>query len=289
VRPTPPAPRSLPPSSPSARLPAPPTPRGLNPEDEARWNELAELYDRLDDLTHYQLLSVASSAGVQQISAAYYALVKRFHPDRLPTPLAPLSRCAQVLFEQLTEANEVLSSAEQRAAYDEGVAAGGGTRASERMMRNVLESAVDFQKAEVLVKTRDYPRAMQHLQSALNKNPDEPDYLALYAWLLHLQNPGEGAPTDEMLRALNRALGNNPRHERAHYYLGVVLKRLQRDAAALKHFRSAVELNPYNVDAARELRIANMRRGSKPPSQPPPSGTPASGPPRRILSKLFGK
>ena len=275
----PPPSLSPPPSEAAARLPAPPIPRGLAHADEARWRELAGLFDRLDELTHYALLGLASDASSQEISTAYFSMVKKFHPDRLPTALAPLARCAQVLFEQLTEANETLGSAEQRAAYDEAVTAGGGTRASERMMRNVLESVVDYQKAEVLVKRREYAKAMPLLQSALNKNPGESDYLALYAWVLHLQNPTEPAPIDEMLRILERALNENPRSERAHYYRGVILKRAKRDQEALRHFRAAAEINPHNVDAARELRIANMRRDSKAPPEKPPG---------RILSRWFG-
>jgi tetratricopeptide (TPR) repeat protein len=160
------------------------------------------------------------------------------------------------------------------------VQAGGGTRASEQMMRDVLESAMEYQKAEVLIRRRDYSGAMNLLRSALNKNPDESDVNALYAWLVHLMNPhDEGAPFDDMLRALDRALRNNPRNERAHFYRGTILKRMKRDNEALKHFRAAVDINPRNVDAAREVRIAGMRRDSK-----PPPGSGGAG----ILSRLFG-
>jgi Flp pilus assembly protein TadD len=119
---------------------------------------------------------------------------------------------------------------------------------------------------------------MQLLCSAIAKSPHDADYHALHAWILHLTNPTAPAPLDEMLRSLDRALKSNPRHERAHYYKGVVLKRLKRDNEAVRHFRVAAELNPHNVDAAREVRLATMRRDSKPP--------PAS---QGVLSRLFKK
>jgi curved DNA-binding protein CbpA len=258
---------------------APPAPIGLSSADEARWNELKRLYERVDELTHYDLLNVPKTASGQELEAAYYAQVKKFHPDRLPLSLAPLLRAAQVLFERLTEAHETLNHAELRADYDKAVAGGGGTRAADRELRNVLESALEFQKAEVLVRRRDYAQAMQLLRSAIEKSPNEADYHALYAWILHLTNPSTPAPLDDMLRSLDRALKNNPRHERAHYYKGVVLKRLKRDSEAVRHFRQAAELNPHNVDAAREVRLATMRRESKPP---------ASGQ-GGVLSRLFNK
>jgi curved DNA-binding protein CbpA len=273
----PPAPISVPPTT--ASLPPPPMPVGLSAQDEARFREVASLYQRLDEITHYELLGVKQDATSQEISNAYFALVKRFHPDRLPPTLAPIVRCAQMIFDRVTEANETLTSQSARDEYQRAVAAGGGTRASERMMRDVLESTVDFQKAEVLVKRREYPQAMKMLQSAIHKAPDEPDYLALHAWLLHLMNPGDSAPFPEMIKALDKALSVNPRSERAFHYKGVILKRMKRDAEALSCFRQAAELNPRNLEAAREVRLATMRRDSK----PPPGG---SG---KLLSKLFGK
>jgi tetratricopeptide (TPR) repeat protein len=261
--------------------PAPPMPAGLNRNDETRWTELTLTYERLDELNHFDLLKIKQDTPVDAVTTAYYGLVKKFHPDRLPTALEPLVRCAQLVFERLTEAHETLINKERRDEYIKTVQAGGGTRASEQMMRDVLESAMEYQKAEVLIRRRDYSGAMNMLRSALNKNPDESDVNALYAWLVHLMNPhDDGAPFDDMLRALDRALRNNPRNERAHFYKGTILKRMKRDNEALKHFRQAVDINPRNVDAAREVRIAGMRRDSK----PPPGSNPAGG----ILSRLFG-
>ncbi len=277
-------PRGMPIGLPVANIesmPAPPAPAGLSPLDDQRWAELTMLYDKLDDMNHFELLGIPPNSNYNEISNAYFARVKKFHPDRLPSGLAPILRCAQKVFDRLTEANEALSSNESRAEYVRAVAAGGGTRASERMMRNVLDSAVEFQKAEVLMRKRDFPQAMNMLRSALNKNPGESDYLALYAWLLNLMNPSEPAPFDDMIRSLDKALQDNPRNERAHYYKGVILKRMRRDKEAVRHFQKAIEINPRNVDAAREVRIAEMRRDSNPPPAAGPAGN-------KLLSRLFG-
>jgi curved DNA-binding protein CbpA len=266
----------------STRPSAPPAPLGLSAQDEARWNELTRLYERLDELNHYDLLNLPHSIAAQDVQPAYYALVKKFHPDRLPLALAPLARAAQVLFERLTEASETLGQPELRAEYDRAVAGGGGTRAADRVLRNVLESALEFQKAEVLVRRREYQQALTLLRSALSKSPDEADYHALYAYILHLMNPTEPAPFDEMLRGVDKALASNPQHERAHYTKGVILKRLKRDREAVRHFRAASEINPHNVDAAREVRLAVLRRSSS--SKPPASGQQGG-----MLSRLFKK
>ncbi len=265
----------------TASAPAPSPPSGLSPTESQRWTELADLYSRLDEMNHFQLLGIPNTATPQEVTNAYFARVKRFHPDRLPVGLAPLSHCARRVFDQLTEANEALSHADTRNEYLQAVAAGGGTRASEQMMRDVLDSAVEYQKAEVLVRKRDLPQAMTMLRSALDKSPNESDFLALYAWLLHLMNPAESAPFDEMVQTLDKALVDNPRNERAHYYKGVILKRMKRDKEAMRHFNKALDINPRNVEAAREVRISQMRSDSK----APPAPTTGSN---KLLSRLLG-
>jgi hypothetical protein len=82
--------------------PAPNVPAGLHRNDEQRWTELALIYERLDELNHFDLLKVKQETPVDAVTTAYYGLVKKFHPDRLPTALDPMIRCAQVVFERLT-------------------------------------------------------------------------------------------------------------------------------------------------------------------------------------------
>jgi hypothetical protein len=46
-------------------------------------------------------------------------------------------------------------------------------------------------------------------------------------------------------------------------------KRVGRGEAAMRDFRRVVELNPQNIDAAREVRLHNMRGGPRRSSTPP--------------------
>jgi curved DNA-binding protein len=65
-------------------------------------------------IDYYQILGVAKGASEQDIKNAYRKLARKYHPD-----LNPNDAEANKKFQQLNEANEVLSDAEKRKKYDQ--------------------------------------------------------------------------------------------------------------------------------------------------------------------------
>ena len=64
-------------------------------------------------IDYYNILGVAKNASADEIKKAYRKLARKLHPD-----LNPNDKDAQRKFQQLNEANEVLSDPEKRAKYD---------------------------------------------------------------------------------------------------------------------------------------------------------------------------
>jgi len=92
---------------------------GTNEWTPEQQQQLLELDRRHASIDHYQLLGVETSADMKTIRAAYYDLVRVYHPDRffgkqLGEFEGPLTR----VFGKFSEAYEVLHRSESRAEYD---------------------------------------------------------------------------------------------------------------------------------------------------------------------------
>jgi len=89
----------------------------ISPEKRRR---ILDLFYRLDQITHYELLGVAETADKKQIKAAYYALAPEFHPDSyFRKQLGSFKQRIEAIFTQVTLAHDVLTSKSRRPEYDE--------------------------------------------------------------------------------------------------------------------------------------------------------------------------
>jgi hypothetical protein len=84
------------------------------------------------------------------------------------------------------------------------------------------------------------------------------------------------------------------RCERAFFWRAMLNKRIGRLEAAYRDFRHAMDLNPHNIDAAREVRLHNMRglprgRSSSPPAMRRSSPVPAKPGKAEEKSGLLGR
>lgn len=68
----------------------------------------------MEFIDYYKLLELDKSASQADIKKAYRKLARKYHPD-----LNPNDKEAQLRFQQINEANEVLSDPEKRKKYDE--------------------------------------------------------------------------------------------------------------------------------------------------------------------------
>ena len=232
---------------------------------------------------HHTVLGVPQSATQDQIQSAFLRLAKQWHPDRVADADPATRELAPRIFARVSEARTVLLDPLQRRPSMARGSAVSSAQEDEQVER-VLAAATAFQKAQILLKARNFAGAEAEAKSALAQDPDQPDYLALVAWIA-AQKPE--ADVARAIAELDRALLKRPNDATARWYRGQLRKRAGQEGLAIQDFRAVVELDPRHVDAQREIRLYEMRsearREGKNPE--PPSG--ASGERPGLLGKLF--
>lgn len=278
----------------ASMAPSPP-PQTLSDELAARWREIVERASSIERADYFDMLGVAREASRKDIETAFYALARRWHPDRLPQELSPVrDQCTRV-FSRMSEALATLTDEEQRAHYMHLLADGSGTPAMQETVARVLEAASNFQKAEVCFKRHDYAQAEAFCRRALEADATQADYHAMLAWLTSLK-PDYQSPekTLDCIRMLDEAVFISGRCEKAFYWRGMLYKRMGKSDAAVRDFKRVTELNPHHIDAAREVRLHQMRGGGRIGSGSAPPGPrisvphkPDPSPKLGLLQRLF--
>jgi tetratricopeptide (TPR) repeat protein len=246
----------------------------LSPELAERWREIVDRAASVDRSDYFMMLDVTREATRDDVESAFFSLAKRWHPDRLPPALMPVRRACARVFARMSEARSVLVDDKKRQQYLRLAAEGSGSPEMQEAVAKVVEAASHFQKAEVCFRRSDLAQAESLCRKALDLDATQPDYVALLAWVIALK-PESHTPetTAECIDQLSAAIKMNERCEKAYFWRGMLFKRIGKDALALKDFRHAAELNPRNIDAAREVRLHKMRGGrSSSPAGPGGSG-----------------
>lgn len=236
--------------------------------------EIQDKHRAIEKQNHYEVLDIAANATAAQISSAFGALARRFHPDRLSPDLAQLKDMAMRVFSRVSEAHRTLSHPSAREDYDRSLGAGTGSEEDQEQAQvvRVLKAAEAFQKAEILLRKRDLDGAERFASMALAGDPDQPEYAALHAWIRARKAGASEADVAASLDVLKQAVSKQGNNVKIRYYFASVLKLSGHDNAALREFRFVAENDPSNLDAAREIRLRDIRKNAPPPEPAPGEG-----------------
>ena len=273
-----------------------PAATGSSPRLTAEQNALKmKIIERAEQITgqnYFQMLGLEQDAPHEQVQKSFFNLAKVWHPDRLPGALADVKDACSKVFSHLTEAHATLSDPKKRQEYMTLLKEGGATPDDQAKIQTILEAATEFQKAEILLKRNpNDAQAYDLVKRAVALDPEQVDYMALLTWLdAQLPQWQSREKTLEKIALLDKCVQKNPNCERAIFFRGMLYKRIDEAKKALADFKKASEMNPRNLDAVREVRLHNMRGGTKAP--PGVAGTPSTRPkPNQpdTLGGLFGK
>jgi hypothetical protein len=213
---------------------------------------------------YYEILDVDRSAPQAAVSAAFFALAKRFHPDRLPPEYQVLREPVTKLFARITEVHQTLVDTEKRREYDGILDQGGGTAGEQEHVQQVMRAVLSHQKAQVFYRKHNLVEAERYAKEAMEGDPQQAEYLALWV-TIESQKPDrtETGVYQDLIDKMNDAVKREPASEAVRYARAELFKRAGRVDDAFKDFKWVADHFPRNLDAVREVRLYTMRAPPK--------------------------
>lgn len=219
--------------------------------------EIQTFHKKLPSLNHYQLLGVTPEAQGDAVRAAYFKFAKQWHSDKFSSEmLGPdFVRMAEEIFQAGVEANRVLSNEEEKKNYDyveQRKAEGLPTD-----VETIFQAEGLFKRGQTLIRRGKAAAAEAPLREAVSLNKGEAEFWAYFGFAVFAAHGSD--KRKEALDAINKALSMNDKMDSAHEFLGRIARIEGRIMDAEQELKKALQLNPKNEDAGRELRVLNMR------------------------------
>ncbi len=245
---------------------------GAAAAEKATLEGIATKHASLASTNHYELLEVDPEATASGIKAAYYTMVKRYHPDRHhSTNLKDMEGLLEELFVKISAAYEVLSDASERAAYDSMAlrpkakpkqTSSPPVAAAEQPRPEINPKVLAHEHYDAARRSFDgmaYHDAIQFLREAVRLDPIEPAYHKLLATAL-TKNP---LWIKEAEQSFMDALELNPDDVDCYLSLAEIYKESGMTTRAQRMYRKVLERDPANEIAFEHLPDENPKSRSR--------------------------
>jgi curved DNA-binding protein CbpA/DNA-binding response OmpR family regulator len=215
--------------------------------------------DHLRDASHYELLGVSETAGVDEVKKGYFTAAKRYHSDSFSgLNLGSAQKVAEDLFARVNEAHSVLVDKEKKAEYD--VFLDRKKKGLPTDVAAILRAEGLFQKGEALFKLGRYEDAEVQFREAIALNNSEAEFHAYLGMAIYKRT---GKPHDG-LQHEEKALELDARLHSANLFCAQMLDASGNPDGARNLLRKAVEKDPEFMQAKEELkRMRNKTEESK--------------------------
>lgn len=209
--------------------------------------DVLTLRDTLPAMTLYQILDVPKTAAEEDIKKAYFALARRFHPDRFDRQiLAEFKSQIHEVFDGITNAYRVLSNKDSRRLYD---AKSGGGSVQEDAQDTLRKADIKFRQGKTLHGQARYDEAVAYLEEAVRMRRDKADYYLLLA-MCEARLP---AYVQKAERDFLKAIELEPWNPEGYVGLGLLYKAEGLQTKAIKQLEKAVSVDEDHATAREAL------------------------------------
>jgi curved DNA-binding protein CbpA len=202
------------------------------------------------ELDYYGLLGVARDASEAEIRERFRTLAREAHPDRAP---AAKKAEAEGKFQDLTEAVNVLTSAERRKAYDFDLAAAAGmSEDADMVAQNYLGQGI------AAYKDRKFAEAAGNFQLAVGRNPRDvkaQHYLGLAS--------ARAGDVRTAVKAIESALAIEPHNGALLKDAGAIFRQAGLLLKAEKAYQEAIRWDPAAAEARKALEEIRVQRAGR--------------------------
>ncbi|HVQ53850.1 MAG TPA: DnaJ domain-containing protein [Thermoanaerobaculia bacterium] len=202
------------------------------------------------ELDYYGLLGVARDASEAEIRERFRTLAREAHPDRAP---AAKKAEAEGKFQDLTEAVNVLTSAERRKAYDFDLAAAAGmSEDADMVAHNYLGQGI------AAYKDRKFAEAAGNFQLAVGRNPRDvkaQHYLGLAS--------ARAGDVRAAVKAIESALSIEPHNGALLKDAGAIFRQAGLLLKAEKAYQEAIRWDPAAAEARKALEEIRVQRAGR--------------------------
>jgi curved DNA-binding protein CbpA len=258
---------------------------------------LEERYQAAEREDYFGLLGITDETPEPEIRKSYLKIVKLVHPDNLRrNGLTEEKDKAGKVFKKVTEAYEIMTNPERRAAYIRSRQAE-EQEDGEGSVRRVAgepdeEAKIALHQGRLLLRQRAWKDAETLLTRYVTYRPEDAVGFVLLGWAIFQNN---SLPDIKRVKSAaknwKKAVQLDPENADAHYHYSLYFKVANEPVFQRKHLKKAVELDGAHVSAQREMRLLEMRQAKAEES----SGQPESMGDffKRFVTKLknveFGK
>jgi curved DNA-binding protein CbpA len=209
--------------------------------------EMLQRFEQLREQDLYQVLGVPATANPNEIRRAYYALAKKFHPDKFRRE--EMKAKAENVFAHITEAYSTLTNQEIRQKYDEDQAIRKSSSAPEKKADGGELAHLNFKHGKEMFDKGKIGEAIPFLQNACDQDPSKAEHLH-YLAMAQSRNPRWKKDAEEnFLKAIER----DPTNAEIYAHLGSLYARGGMHTKARDMFKKALQWDPANQEALEGL------------------------------------
>jgi tetratricopeptide (TPR) repeat protein len=218
----------------------------ISDEDAARIERVLRVFESLPSSTYYQLLGVKPTDEKETIRQAFIRLSKEFHPDIFRAEhFAPYRNKVEAVYEKMTEAWEHLRQNEKRDEYDQKIGLKSESRHSQIIRKSNAKAKLQYNIARKCIARRDFKRAIEFLQSAMDLEPEEPLYMLRLAEILAKQT----RTRKQALDLCRRAVEIEPADPFAYRLMAHIYEQEGDTRSAVKLYYQALQFDSANEQA----------------------------------------